>query len=96
MRTFISCVFALIAFPGVSQAQQSDVPLVDGEVIKIDTAAQKITLEHEPIPNLDMPSMKMVFRVTDPAMLEQVSVGEHIRFTADRVRGAITITSIAE
>ncbi len=67
---------------------------VQGEVKKVDQSAGKITLKHGPITNLDMDAMTMVFRVKDPAMLTQVKVGEKIKFTADRVNGAITITSI--
>jgi len=79
------------ALPPVLLAQDAT---VQGEVKKIDASAGKITLKHGPITNLDMDAMTMVFRVKDPAMLEQVKVGEKIKFTADRVNGAITITSI--
>ena len=43
---------------------------------------------------LDMDSMTMVFRVMEPDMLKQVKVGDKIKFDADRVNGAITITQI--
>ncbi len=66
----------------------------DGEIRKIDKAANKITLKHGPIANLDMPGMTMVFRVSDAAMLEQVKVGDKVRFTADKVDGNITVTKI--
>jgi uncharacterized cupredoxin-like copper-binding protein len=68
---------------------------VEGEVRKIDKEAGKITLKHGPIPNLEMAAMTMVFRVKDPAMLDAVKVGDKVRFKADRVQGAITITEIA-
>ena len=44
----------------------------DGEVVKVDKSAGKITVKHGPIKNLDMDSMTMVFRVADPAMLDKV------------------------
>ena len=68
---------------------------VEGEVHKIDKAAGKITLKHGPIPNLDMTAMTMVFRVKDPAMLDAVRVGDKVRFTADKIQGALTITEIS-
>ena len=43
----------------------------------------KIKLKHGPIPKLDMPGMTMVFRVKDPALLEQVSKGEEVGFTVE-------------
>jgi Cu(I)/Ag(I) efflux system protein CusF len=70
--------------------------MVKGEVRKIDQAAGKITLNHGPITNLDMTdeNMTMVFRVQDPAMLEQVKVGEKVRFAAERGNSGITFTKI--
>ena len=69
-------------------------PLSEGEIRKIDKAAGKITLKHGPITNLDMPPMTMVFRVTDPAMLEQVNVGDKVRFSAEKVDGNYAVTKI--
>ncbi|QCI66032.1 copper-binding protein [Phreatobacter stygius] len=67
---------------------------VTGEVVKIEAERGRITLKHGPIPNLDMDGMTMVFRVADPAMLQQVREGDRVRFDADRVNGNITITRI--
>ena len=68
----------------------------NGEVRKIDKAANKITIKHGPIKSLDMmdDSMTMVFRVQDPVILKQVKVGDKIKFDADRVNGQITVTKI--
>jgi Cu/Ag efflux protein CusF len=70
-------------------------PIVNGQVIKIDESAGKITLKHGPIKKLDMnEAMTMVFRVQDPAMLKQVKVGDKVRFDADRINGQFTVTRI--
>jgi len=53
-----------------------------------------ITLRHEEIKSLGMPQMTMVFRVSDPALLERVKAGDKVRFTAEKVNGAFTLTSI--
>ena len=66
----------------------------EGEVRKVDKEAGKITLKHGPIANLDMPAMSMVFRAKDPAMLDKVKAGDKIRFKADKIQGAITLTEI--
>ena len=66
----------------------------DGEVRKVDKEAGKITLKHGPIANLDMAPMSMVFRAGDPAMLDQVKVGDKVRFKAEKIDGAITVTRI--
>ncbi len=67
---------------------------VNGEVKRVDQGAQKITLKHGELKNLGMPSMTMAFRVKDREMLARVRVGDHVRFTAERVNGALTVTSI--
>ena len=68
--------------------------LADGEVKKIDKEAGKITLRHGELKNLKMPAMSMVFRVKDAAMLDQVKVGNKVKFAADRVNGAVTIVQL--
>lgn len=68
--------------------------LADGEVRRIDRTQGKVTLKHGEISNLQMPPMTMVFRAKDPAMLDQLKVGDKIRFAADQIDGAYTVTRI--
>ena len=69
-------------------------PMTEGEVRKIDKEQGKVTLRHGPIQNLDMPGMTMVFKVSDPTMLESIKEGDKVKFSADKVNGAITVTAI--
>jgi Cu(I)/Ag(I) efflux system periplasmic protein CusF len=71
-------------------------PQVDGEVKKIDKAQGRITLKHGDIKHLDMPPMTMVFRVSDPNMLDGVAVGDKVRFAADKVGGNYTVTALSK
>ena len=64
----------------------------EGEVKKVDKSAGKVTLKHGPLAALDMPAMTMVFRVKDPAMLDEVKVGDTIRFKAEKAGGSFTVT----
>ncbi len=66
----------------------------EGEVRKIDKENNKITLRHGEIKNLGMPRMTMVFQVKDPAMLDTVKPGDKVMFTADKVNGALTVTTL--
>lgn len=66
----------------------------EGEVRKLDKDAKKITIKHGPLQNLDMPAMTMVFRVNDAAMLDQVKIGDKVKFVAEKVGGALTVTRI--
>ncbi|NMM38892.1 MAG: copper-binding protein [Glaciimonas sp.] len=65
--------------------------LSEGVVKKVDKDTGKITIQHGPIKNLGMGPMTMMFRVKDPAMLEQVQAGQKIRFHVNIVKGAYTI-----
>lgn len=65
-----------------------------GEIKKVDKEAGKLTIKHGPLTNLDMGAMTMVFKVSDPAMLERVKPGDKVSFVAERVNGALTVTKI--
>jgi uncharacterized cupredoxin-like copper-binding protein/Cu/Ag efflux protein CusF len=65
-----------------------------GEVKKIDKEAQKITLKHGEIKNLEMPGMTMVFKVLEPSMLDKVKAGDKVKFTAEDRNGALVVTAI--
>jgi Cu/Ag efflux protein CusF len=93
-RNLMALVVAGLAIGGLPQAALAQSAMVDGQVTKIDTSANKMTLRHGPIKNLDMDSMTMVFRVKDAAMLKQVKVGDKVQFEADRVNGQLTVIKI--
>ena len=66
-------------------------PMSSGIVKKVDKSSGKVTIKHGPLDNLGMPAMTMVFRVKDPAMLDQMKAGDKISFIAEKVNGAITV-----
>lgn len=68
--------------------------LSDGEVRKVDRDAQKITIRHGPLKNLDMPPMTMVFRVKDAALLDAVKPGDKVMFQAIQEGGQFYVTKI--
>ncbi len=68
---------------------------VDGEVKKIDIDTGKVTLQHGEIKSLDMPAMKMAYRVSNPAWLNSLQVGDKVTFSADKVNGQFTVTAIS-
>ena len=76
-----------------SQAAQAG-GLTAGVVRKIDKDAGKISIAHDPIENLGMPKMTMVFRVREPRMLDAVKEGDKVNFAADKIRGTLTVTKI--
>ena len=68
--------------------------LADGEIRKVDKDAAKLTIRHGQLKDLGMPPMTMVFRVQDKAMLDQVAAGDKVRFKAEKIGGALTVTTI--
>ena len=69
--------------------------MVDGQVVKVDDAAGKITIKHGPIKKFDMDEgMTMAWRAQDPAMLKQVKAGDKIKFEPDRVNGQFTVIKL--
>lgn len=80
---------------GLSLAFSVSAQPVDGEVKKIDAEAGKITLKHGAIQNLDIPAMQMAFRVSNPAWLQSLQVGDKVTFSADKVGGQFTVTAIS-
>ena len=61
---------------------------------RVDRAGGKITLRHGEIKNLDMPPMTMVFEVADKSWLDQIKVGERVRFQADKSASGFVVTRI--
>jgi Cu(I)/Ag(I) efflux system periplasmic protein CusF len=107
MKSSYSMAVAAVVFAVGAYAQQTDgghaahhppavasAPMADGEVRKVDKEQSKLTLKHGPIANLDMPGMTMVFRVADLKLLEGLKEGDKVKFAADRINGAITVTAI--
>jgi Cu/Ag efflux protein CusF len=80
--------------PAVVAEASQPAAMTEAEVRQIDKAAGKITLKHGEIRNLEMPAMTMAFAVKDPAMLEQVKVGDKVKFAAEKVGRAYTVTVI--
>ena len=73
---------------------KSDLPLADGEIRKVDLESKKITIKHGEIKNLDMPGMTMVFQVKALALLDKIKVGDKVKFSAEKLAGAIVVTDI--
>ena len=99
---------ALLGTTGLSMAQSMQIPmkpaasasaaampLVNGEVRKLDPATGLIVLRHGDIPNLAMPAMTMGFEIADKKMLDGIKVGDKVRFQAELVKGKATVTEIS-
>ncbi len=90
-RAALVAATSLVAFSAWAQATTD---MTKAEVRKIDKAAQKITLKHETIKNLDMPPMTMVFKVQDPALLDKVKPGDKVKAAIEQREGTLVVTAI--
>jgi Cu(I)/Ag(I) efflux system protein CusF len=99
-RTVFATVLSLssLGASSLAEAQQVSSNLApsstsEGEIKKIDKEGGKLTIRHEELKNLGMPAMTMVFRAK-PQILEQLKQGDKVRFVAEKVNGALTVTVI--
>ena len=91
-KTLFATAAALVV--GLGMALSAVAQTVDGEVKKVDIDAGKLTLKHAEIKNLDIPAMQMAFRVANAEWLKTLQVGDKVKFSADKVGGQFTITTI--
>ena len=90
-KLLAAAVAALVSLAALAQSTNAV-----GEVGKIDKAHGRITIKHEGVRNLDMPPMQLVFRLRDPAVLDTLTVGDKVRFAAEKVGGDYTVTAIVK
>ena len=72
---------------------QAEVEYTKGTVKKVDAKSGKVTINHGPLLNLDMPAMTMVFRA-DEELIAKMSPGQDIEFFAEPVKGKLTVTKL--
>lgn len=77
-----------------TDAQNDPSALSEGEIKKVDKDTGKLTIQHGPLKNLNMPGMTMAFKVQDPAMLDQVKPGDKVRFRVEQINGTFTVTKL--
>ena len=66
----------------------------EGEVRKIDHAQGKLTIKHGEIKNLQIPAMTMAYKAKPTTLLDGLTVGDKIEFSADKVDGQYVVTAV--
>jgi Cu/Ag efflux protein CusF len=91
----IALCTAAVTLPASAVLAEShmEMPLSHGTITKIDAKWKKVTIDHGPLENLEMPAMKMVFDYAD-GMMDGLSEGSKVAFVADRVNGKLTVNEI--
>lgn len=89
MKRRIVLAAAAVAFAAGAQPATAE-----GQVMKVDKTGLRVTIKHSGVKNLDMPAMTMAFRVGNPKLLDELAVGDHVRFAADKVAGSYMIVTL--
>ncbi len=68
--------------PDATEAPMMEMPLITSEGILADMAqdSSTVTLEHQPIPELDWPAMTMAFGINESVKTTELSVGQNVVF----------------
>lgn len=98
LATALSC----LALPVLAQGMPHDMSahamadeLSSGEVRQLDLKTRRLTIKHGELRNLGMPGMTMVFVVKSGiAVPEGLKPGDRIRFRAEEIGGALTVTTL--
>ncbi len=86
-------VAALLAF-AATPVLAEQVTWTKGEIKKVDMAQSKLTIKHQEIKNLDMPSMTMVFFVPDAKLLEGLKSGDAKEFGFEDMNGRVVVKQV--
>ncbi len=95
--TIYSKIFARLAVVSLavfSTPIQAADEWVNATVKRIERDQLKITLQHEEIKSLEMPAMRMVFRVDSLVLLDGIAIGDVVKFTAVQRGGSYLVTNI--
>jgi Cu(I)/Ag(I) efflux system protein CusF len=82
------------AAPTMDMKMSESADMTEGEIRKVSKDTGKLTIKHGEIKNLDMPPMTMVFTAKDPAMLENLAVGDKVRFLVIEEGGKMVVAKL--
>jgi len=101
-KPLILSTFALTSAYAFANHNMTDMPMqsmtttanivkATGMVTAIDKNTAKLILDHQAIPALNWPPMKMGFKVANTKILNQVKVGQKVIFNLDITNKAIPV-----
>ena len=67
---------------------------VNGEIVRIDTARNRIVMKHEYIPSIKMHAMTMPFGISSGLNVDSYKPGDKVRFQIKVVDGTLDITTM--
>jgi Cu/Ag efflux protein CusF len=82
------------SMPGMDSGQSMGSVESSGTITAINHESHKVTLSHEPIPELSWPRMTMGFLVDSSVDIEHFNNGDSVAFTLTQTKGGQTVTHI--
>jgi Cu/Ag efflux protein CusF len=67
---------------------------INGEIVRIDPARNRIVMKHEYIPSIKMHAMTMPFGISSGLNVEPYKPGDKVRFQFKVVDGTLDITTM--
>ncbi len=89
MKYFLLLIASLFSFSADAATEW-----VRAEVVRVDTAKQRIVLKHEPIPSIKMPAMTMRFDVVKEVPLDSYRPGDRVQFQFKETSGSLDVTAM--
>jgi Cu/Ag efflux protein CusF len=87
-KTAIAFMCALLSYAVIAAEW------VNGEIVRIDTARNRIVMKHEYIPSIKMHAMTMPFGISSGLNVEPYKPGDKVRFQFKVVDGTLDITTM--
>lgn len=87
-KTIIALVCVLSSF-AVTAAEW-----INGEIVRIDSARNRIMMKHEYIPSIKMQAMTMPFGISSGLNIEPYKPGDQVRFQFKVIDGTLDITTM--
>jgi Cu/Ag efflux protein CusF len=64
-----------------AEATRAELHTTTGTVTAVDASAGRVSLDHAPVASLEWPAMTMQFKAADPSLLNDIKVGDDVRFS---------------
>ena len=83
------------AMGGTAEASTTEIPAT-GVIRKIDKNTGNLTIAHDPVEALGWPKMTMLFRLKDPALMQQIKEGDKVKFFFQKSNDDYVISRFAK
>lgn len=80
--------------PGTAAMSGAAPTVYEARGVVVEVAADRVTLNHEPVAALQWPQMTMPFKLADPTLAKGLKKGQRVRFAFTQQGGAAVLTQV--